>query len=190
MKSFKIVFTAFFPQTSVNKRCQGVFTGAFCPLLLPCGTELWKTTWVRMGWFTLALKATPNICFSWNQSVIVCHSASEMESQLQSKWILYIFLSLSNYFLDLIPFQLALSLYSFSSSALCSIFFATALASFLSFQFSQVLTSIAFGEICCHLEQHPSLFESTNQTSRWLHSLLYLVDPSECIPKHAATVIT
>lgn len=49
-----------------------------------------------------------------------------------------------------------------------SFFFCYYLSQLLSFQFSHILTSIDFSEICCHLKQHPSFFESTNQASCWL----------------------
>lgn len=90
----------------------------WCVFLFPAVT-LWhsewlENTWIRMAWFILTLNQPQSkpIC------VYVSFNRRKL-SQLQSEWILYRFLSLSNYFLHLISCWLALS--SLSSSALPSI---------------------------------------------------------------------
>lgn len=157
------------PKLPSTKVVGGILTGVYfvpcCYLVTPWKIET-HLDWNGLVYFHFKKQTRMFVSVETNLwlCAILCKGTV---SQLQSKWILYVFLSLWNYFLDLISSWLTLSLYSLSSSALPSLY-CYYLSQPLSFQFSQILVSIAFSEICCHLEQHPSLFESTNQLSCWI----------------------
>lgn len=73
MKPFKILFTIFLSKFPSRKGVtESYYWCVFCPLLLPGDTEWFKTTWIRMPWFTPALKTQLNISFSWILFVVVC----------------------------------------------------------------------------------------------------------------------
>lgn len=155
------------PQTSHQLKVSGnSHWHVSCPLLFLCDTEWLKTTWIRMAWFTLTLRNKPKCLF---QSKLICvpFSIRERCPGCNLNGFCSDFCHYQMTFMIWFLFWLALSLHSLSSSALPSLF-CYYLSQLLCFQFSQILISIAFSEICCHLEQHPSLFEPTNQASCWL----------------------